>query len=41
VAVTIRIPDTVHEKADELSKERDMSIKEAVRYMCREGDFDV
>jgi hypothetical protein len=42
VTVTIGIPDTVHEQANKIANEKDMSIKEAVRYMCNEPrDFDV
>lgn len=41
MAQMARVPDTVHERATELAEERDMSIKEAIRYMCREGGFDV
>jgi len=38
---TIVVPDTVDERARELSKERDTTIKEAVRMMCREGGYEV
>lgn len=38
----VRIPDTIYEKAEELKEERDFpSIGEAIRYMCREGGYDV
>lgn len=37
----IRVPDTVHSKADDIADERDMTIKEAIRFMCRTGGFDV
>lgn len=37
-----RIPDTVHEQAEQIKKERDYpTIGEAIRYMCQEGGFDV
>jgi len=37
----VTVPTTVYEKAQEIAVERDMSLKEAVRYMCREGNYDV
>lgn len=37
----VKIPDPVYEKAQELVEERDTSIKEAIRIMCREGGYDV
>ncbi len=37
----IAVPRTVYEQAKVIGEERDMTLKEAVRYMCREGDFDV
>lgn len=37
----IRVPDTVHEKAGDVAEKRDMTIKEAIRFMCRTGGFDV
>ena len=38
----IRVPDTVYDEAERLKEERDFpSIGEAVRYMCREGGYDV
>jgi len=37
----ITVPTTVYEKAQEIAVERDMSLKEAVRFMCREGTYDV
>lgn len=38
----VRVPDTVYEKAEQLKEERDYpTIGEAIRYMCREGEFDV
>jgi Arc/MetJ-type ribon-helix-helix transcriptional regulator len=37
-----RLPEPVAEQAKELKKERDFSsVGEAVRYMCREGGYDV
>jgi len=41
VSRSLRIPDTVHDKAKELSEQKDMSLKEAIRTMCREGGYDV
>lgn len=37
----VTVPDTVYDEADRISDERDMSIKEAIRQMCREGGYDV
>jgi len=37
----MRVPDAVYEQASEIAKARDMSMKEAVRMMCRDGDYDV
>lgn len=37
----MKVPDSVHEKAGELADEKDMTMKEAVRLMCREGGYDV
>jgi len=36
----MRVPNWVHEKAGQLADEKDMSMKEAVAYMCRNGGFD-
>lgn len=37
-----RIPETVVEEAEQVKEDRDFSsIGEAIRYMCREGGFDV
>jgi hypothetical protein len=37
-----RIPDTVHEKAAKVMDRHDFATYgEAIRYMCREGGFDV
>ena len=41
VSELMKVPDSVYERARQLSDERDMSYKEAVRLMCREGGFDV
>jgi hypothetical protein len=39
---SVRIPDPVHEKAEELKKEHDFAtLGEAIRQMCREGGYDV
>jgi len=35
------VPDDVKQQARELSNERDMTMKEAVRLMVREGGYDV
>jgi hypothetical protein len=36
------VPDTVHDQAAEMAAEKDMSMKEAVRQMCRSTEgFDV
>lgn len=37
----MKVPNSVYDKADELASEKDMSMKEAVRMMCREGNYDV
>jgi hypothetical protein len=37
----VKIPDTVYEKAETIAEQRDMSKKEAIRFMCREGGYDV
>jgi len=37
----MRVPDSVYEQAAELARNRDMSMKEAVRLMCRDGGYDV
>lgn len=41
MTTNIGVPDTVHERANELAKEKDMTIKEAIRLMAREGGYDV
>jgi len=39
---TVRVPDTVADQADELQEEFDYQTKgEAIRHMCREGEWDV
>lgn len=38
----MRVPETVKKKAGELQEEKGFAtLGEAVRYMCREGGFDV
>jgi hypothetical protein len=37
----MKVPDMVYEQANKISKTKDTTMKEAVRMMCREGDFDV
>jgi hypothetical protein len=37
----MKVPDTVYREAERLADEKDMSMKEAVRMMCREGGYDV
>lgn len=37
----VKVPDSVYDEADKISKERDTTIKEAIRMMCREGGYDV
>lgn len=38
----VRIPDTVYQEALRVQEERDFtSIGEAIRFMCREGKYDV
>lgn len=41
MAETVRVPDSVYNQANEIAGEREMSIKEAIRFMCREGGYDV
>jgi len=41
MTVVMRLPDPVYEKAEEIAAERDMSLAESVRWMCREGGYDV
>jgi len=36
-----RVPETVHERANELREGKDMTIGEAIRKMCRDGGYDV
>jgi len=36
-----RVPETVIEQASELGDEKDMSIGEAIRHMCRNGEWEV
>ena len=35
------VPDSVYDKAEEIARKKDMSRKEAIRLMCREGGYDV
>jgi hypothetical protein len=35
----MKVPNWVHENAKELAEEKDMTMKEAVAYMCRNGGF--
>jgi len=37
----MKVPDTVHEQAKQIAEDKDMTMKEAVRLMCREGGYDV
>ena len=37
----MKVPESVHSAAGELAEQKDMTMKEAVRLMCREGGFDV
>lgn len=38
----MKVPDSVHERATQISEEKDMTKKEAVRLMCRESEgYDV
>ena len=39
---SVRVPDPVHEKAQEIKEMHDYAnLGEAIRHMCREGDYDV
>ncbi|UBF23387.1 hypothetical protein HATV-3_gp37 [Haloarcula tailed virus 3] len=39
---SVKVPDPVHSKAEEVQEEYDYStLGEAVRHMCRHGDYDV
>jgi len=37
----MRVPQEVYDQAERLKEEKDMTMKEAIRQMCREGGFDV
>jgi hypothetical protein len=37
----MKVPDTVYREAKRIAGESDMTMKEAVRRMCREGGYDV
>jgi len=37
----MKVHDSVYRKAAEMSEDSDITMKEAVRQMCREGGFDV
>lgn len=38
----VRVPDTVHETAQEIQELHDYAtLGEAIRHMCREGGYDV
>lgn len=41
MAKSVKVPETVYQMSDDLADERDMSKKEAIRFMCRKGGFDV
>jgi len=41
VSRAVRVPDTVYNVAEELTEERDCSMKEAIRYMRKAEGFDV
>lgn len=38
----VMVPDTVYERAEAIAEEKDMTMKEAVRLMCRSAEgFEV
>jgi len=37
----MKVPDSVYQEAKKISEQRDMTMKEAVRLMCREGGYNV
>ena len=37
----MKVHDSVYEQAKEMSAESDLTMKEAIRQMCREGGYDV
>lgn len=37
----VKIPDPVYEQAQQVSDERDVSLKEAIAIMVREAGYDV
>jgi len=41
VSELMRVPDSVYSQAKDIAEKRDMSMKEAIRFMCRQGSFDV
>lgn len=39
---SVKVPDLVHEMAQEVEEEYDYAtLGEAIRHMCRNGDYDV
>jgi hypothetical protein len=39
---SVKVPETVHSKAGEVQEEYDYAtLGEAIRHMCREGDYSV
>jgi len=41
VSRQMKVHDTVYEQANQLSDDKGITMKEALRQMCREGDYDV
>lgn len=42
MARSVKVPDTVVAQGSQIAEERDMSLKEAIRYMCRSSEgYDV
>jgi hypothetical protein len=37
----LKVPDPVYHQAEEVAEERDLSLKAAIAFMCREGGYDV
>jgi len=42
MARSVKVPDAVVEQGVKIAEDRDMSLKEAIRYMCRSPEgYDV
>jgi hypothetical protein len=41
VAESVKVTDPVYREASDIAEERDVSVKEAIAIMCREGEYNV